>query len=219
MLDVRDAYRLWAPTYVTETVTSVLDDALAREMLSGLSYTKLLDAGCGTGRRIQNLPNAIGLDLSPEMIASGKARNVVIGDIREMPFTSSRFNMVWCRLVLGHIPDPFRAYCEIARVCMPGAYVFVTDFHPDATAAGHRRTLTDTSGTVYEIEHYIHRNHISLARESGLHLFEYSNGVIGPSVHDFYRDGIGDKAYVRDFGMNLVAAYLFRKRLPDEVAI
>jgi hypothetical protein len=66
---------------------------------------------------------------------------------------------------------------------------------------------------VYEIEHYIHRNHLSLARESGLHLFEYRNGVIGPSVHDFYRDGIGDKAYARDFGLNLVAAYLFRKRL------
>lgn len=211
VLCVRDAYRLWAPTYVTETAISALDNELADSMLAGLSYTQLLDAGCGIGRRIQGLPKAIGIDLCPEMLAAGNASNVVTGDIRAMPFESESFDMVWCRLVLGHIPNLERAYTEIARVCRPGAIIFVTDFHPDAAAAGHRRTLTDSSGSVYEVEHYIHMNHIELARESGLSLKECRDGKVGPSIRGFYRNGIGLKAYQRDLGMKLVIAYLFRK--------
>lgn len=218
VLPVRDAYRLWAPTYLTETAISTLDNELADSMLAGLSYTQLLDAGCGIGRRIQGLPNAIGIDLCPEMLAAGNASNVITGDIRSMPFESEVFDMVWCRLVLGHIPDPERAYNELARVSLPGAYILVTDFHPDAAAAGHRRTLTDSSGSVYEIEHYMHTNHVELARKSGLSLEECRDGKVGPSVREFYRNGIGLKTYRKDFGMKLVVAYLFRKSSAVESA-
>jgi SAM-dependent methyltransferase len=210
-LNVREAYRLWAPTYVAETATSFLDEELAGEMLRGLPQTPLLDAGCGVGRRIQNIADAVGIDLSPEMLAAGTARNVIAGNILAMPFEQNRFNMVWCRLVLGHLPDPLRAYREIFRVCMPGGHVFVTDFHPDAAAAGHRRTLTDEAGIVHGIEHYIHTNHIQLATEAGLHLIARRDGVVGPSIRDFYLRGIGLKAYKRDIGLKLVAAFVFRK--------
>jgi malonyl-CoA O-methyltransferase len=212
-LDVREAYRLWAPTYAAETATSFLDEKLAREMLRGLPQTCLLDAGCGIGRRIKDIPTAVGIDLSPEMLAEGDARNVVAGDIREMPFESNRFDMVWCRLVLGHLPDPLRAYREISRVCMPGGFAFVTDFHSDAVAAGHQRTLTDGAGVVHGIEHYMHTNHIQLATEAGLDLIESSDGAVSPSIRDFYRRGIGLKAYKRDIDLKLVVAFLFRK--PD----
>ena len=134
------------------------------------------------------------------MLASGRARNVVIGDVREIPFESNHFDMVWCRLVLGHLPDPLRAYLEMSRVCMPGGYVFVTDFHPDAAANGHRRTLTDAAGTVHGIEHYVHKNHVQLAAQAGLSLLAHCDGVVGPSVRDFYVRGIGLKAYKRDTG-------------------
>ena len=212
-LDVREAYRLWASTYMAETATSFLDEKLAREMLRGLPQTCLLDAGCGIGRRIQDIPTAVGIDLSPEMLAAGAARNVVVGDIREMPFESNSFDMVWCRLVLGHLSDPLRAYREISRVCMLGGYVFVTDFHPEAAAAGHRRTLTDEAGIVHGIEHYVHINHIQLAMETGLDLIANRDGAVSPSVRDFYLRGIGLKAYKRDLNLKLVAAFLFRK--PD----
>ena len=210
-LGVREAYRLWASTYATETVTSFLDEELARTMLRGLPQTRLLDAGCGIGRRIQDSPNAVGMDLSPEMLAAGRARNVLTGDVRAMPFDSNRFDMVWCRLVLGHLPNPLLAYCEMFRVCRPGGYVFITDFHPDATAAGHRRTLTDEAGAVHAIEHHVHGDHVQLAFEAGLSFVAYCDGAVGPSVRDFYIRGIGLKAYKRDIGLKLVAAFLFRK--------
>jgi SAM-dependent methyltransferase len=210
-LDVRSGYRMWAPTYVSETATSALDDELSQEMLAGLPQGRLLDAGCGVGRRIMGIPNAVGIDLSPEMLAAGGAENVVAGDIREMPFRSQGFDRVWCRLVLGHLPDPILAYQEMSRVCTPGGYIFVTDFHPDAATAGHQRTMTDSDGVVHAIEHYIHTNHVELAAEAGLELVCHREGAVGPSVLRFYLQGIGRRAYKRDLGLKLVDAYLFRR--------
>jgi len=214
-LDVRQAYRLWAPMYAEETLPRFLDDELARTMLQDLPQTHLLDAGCGGGGRIRDIPGAVGIDLSPEMLAAGGLRNVVAGDIREMPFESGQFDMVWCRLVLSYLRDPFPAYREFCRVCMPGGYVFVTEFHPDATLAGHRRTFNDQAGIVQEIENYEHTNDVELALQAGLELVATRDGVVGPSVRDFYVRGIGRRAYIRDFGLNLVRAYLFRR--PEDV--
>jgi malonyl-CoA O-methyltransferase len=210
-LDAREAYRLWAPTYAAETAISFLDEQLAHEMLVGLSHTTLLDAGCGIGRRIADIPGAIGIDASPEMLAAGTASNVIVGDIRSMSLAPDSFDMVWCRLVLGHIEDPLQAYIELSRVCVPGGYVFVTDFHPDAIAAGHRRSFTDQSGRVHDIEHYVHHNHICLASQAGLSPVMQREGVVGPSIHDYYLQGLGPKAYKRDLNLKLVAAFLYRR--------
>jgi malonyl-CoA O-methyltransferase len=210
-LDAREAYRLWAPIYVTETATSFLEEELAQEMLRGLPQTKLLDAGCGIGRRIEDVPGSVGIDASPEMLAIGKACNAIVGDVRAMPFHPDSFDMVWCRLVLGHIPDPMLAYKEFARVCTPGGYVFVSDFHSDAIAAGHQRTFTDCTGTVHEVKHYVHNNHVQMAEAAGLCLIARRDGLVGPSVRDFYLRGIGLKAFKRDTGLRLVAAFLFRR--------
>jgi malonyl-CoA O-methyltransferase len=210
-LNVRDAYHAWAPTYADETATSALDDELAHEMLQDLPSMRLLDAGCGIGRRIRDIPGAIGIDLSPDMLAAGGARNVVAGDVREMPFASNQFDMVWCRLVLGHLPDPLRAYRELCRVCAPQGHVFVTDFHPDAILAGHRRTMTGKDGKAYAIEHYIHDNHVELAEQAGLATVQRRSGAVGRSIRRFYEQGIGLQAYRRDLGLKLVEAMLFRK--------
>src|SRR6185437_11590515 len=149
--------------------------------------------------------------LSVEMLAAGGAHNVVAGDVRAMPFNSGQFDMVWCRLVLGHLADPMPAYKELARVCRPGGYVFVTDFHPDAVTAGHRRTFTAPDGTVYEIEHHVHRNHVQLAEEAGLVQIASCEAAVGPRVQQFYTRGIGLKAYKRDLGLKLVCAFLFHR--------
>jgi malonyl-CoA O-methyltransferase len=210
-LDVCAAYRQWAPRYAAETTTSFLDDQLARETLQGLPQARLLDAGCGVGRRIRDIPGATGIDLSPEMLAAGGLHTVVAGDIREMPFADGKFDMVWCRLVLGHLRDPLPAYQEFRRVCRPGGYVFVTDFHPDAARAGHRRTFNGQDDVAHEIEHYVHRNHAELGSKAGFELIARRDGAVGPSVRTFYIQGLGRRAYIRDFGLKIVAAYLFRR--------
>lgn len=216
-LNVNDAYRAWASTYGAETVVSALDEELAQAILRGLARRRLLDAGCGIGRRIRGIENAVGIDLNQEMLTAAEPMDVMVGDVRKIPFAPELFDMVWCRLVLGHIPDPIEAYREFFRVSAPGGYVFVTDFHSDAVAAGHRRTLTDRTGAVHSIEHYVHTNHATLAAEAGLILKVHCEGSVGKSVREFYSRGIGLKAYERDLGLRLVDAFLFRKPLLDSV--
>jgi malonyl-CoA O-methyltransferase len=218
-LSVNDAYRVWAPTYAVETAVSALDEELAQDLLGGLPHTWLLDAGCGIGRRIAGIENAVGIDVNPEMLAAASGLNVAVADVRQLPFAPERFDMVWCRLVLGHISDPIKAYRELSRVCSPGGYVFVTDFHPDAVAAGHRRTLTDNTGAVHGVEHYVHTNHPAIAANTGLILKAHDEGLVGESVRDFYRRGIGLKAYKRDLGLKLVDAFLFQKPLADPLPL
>jgi malonyl-CoA O-methyltransferase len=210
-LDVSTGYAMWARHYADETAASFLDNTLARDMLMGLPQRRLLDAGCGVGRRIAQIPGAIGIDRSAEMLAAGGNQNTIQGDVCAMPFAANIFDMVWCRLVLGHLLETRSAYRELARVCAPGGYVFVTDFHPDAVAAGHQRTFTDDAGKVHAIEHYVHRTHIEVARDAGLMLVERKDAVIDESIRHFYEGGIGIRAYQRDAGLKLVAGFLFRK--------
>jgi malonyl-CoA O-methyltransferase len=212
-LSVEEAYRLWAPQYATETVTSVLDETLAKRMLDGHTYTRLLDAGCGIGRRIEGIQHAVGLDQSAAMLAAGGARpNCLHGDVRAMPLPDASFDMIWCRLVLGHLPDPGRAYAEFSRVCRPGGLLFVTDFHPEAAQHGHQRTLTDARGMTHTVEHYVHQRHAQLAFEHGFDLLRCEDAAVDASVRSFYQAGIGERAYKRDKGLKLVAGYLFLRQ-------
>jgi malonyl-CoA O-methyltransferase len=193
-LDVRQAYRLWAPTYAKETLPHYLDGELAQAMFRGLPQTHLLDAGCGAGTRIRNNSGAVGIDLSPDVLAAGGLQTFVAG-------------------LRNHYPT----YREFCRVCKPGGYVFVTDFHLDAILAGHRRTFNDQAGVVHEIENYERTNDTELALQAGRELVVTRDAAVGPSVRDFYVHGIGRRAYLRDFGLNLVRAYLFRR--PEDVRL
>jgi SAM-dependent methyltransferase len=209
-LHARAAYRLWAPVYAAETAISYLDELLAKQMLSGVSSERLLDAGCGTGRRISELANAIGVDASPEMVAAGGGARMVVADVRDLPFPAESFDMVWCRLVLGHLADPLPAYKELKRVCRRDRYIFITDFHPHAVEAGGRRTFRDQTGQLHEVEHYVHA-HAILAQQAGLALVNRQDAGVGPAIRDFYDRAGKSMQYEKDMGLKLVDAFLFRR--------
>jgi len=172
-----DAYRLWAPSYNGETVVSALEDRVARSVMPDLVGLRLLDVGCGTGRRLPPSESgpalSVGMDLVPEMLSAGKRarghRMIAAGDVRRLPFVTAAFDVVWCRLVLGHVDDVRTAYRELARVSGPGAHLIVSDFHPAAVAAGHTRTFQDAGGTVREVEHHVHESaaHVDAAGACG----------------------------------------------------
>ncbi|HVG44643.1 MAG TPA: methyltransferase domain-containing protein, partial [Longimicrobium sp.] len=114
-LPPRAAYRLWAPGYEEETAISFVDDRLVAALTPPLGGLRLLDAGCGTGRRLRRIDGAAlaaGADLTWEMLAAGSSAAsgppplLAAADVRALPFASSSFDVVWCRLVVGHLPDP-----------------------------------------------------------------------------------------------------------------
>lgn len=215
-LAARDAYRLWAPTYATETAISFVEDELARELSPPLAGKRLLDAGCGTGRRLRGIEAsfAAGIDASPEMLRSGDADRVAAADLCALPFAAGSFDAVWCRLVLGHLKYLQSAYDELARICAPGGELLVSDFHAAAATAGHKRSFRDTSGVVHEIEHYIYDGaiHIAAAARSGFVLLRARDGAIGPPVEQFYARAGRQDAYLRDLGLPVVASFCFRRQ-------
>ncbi len=136
----------------------------------------------------------------------------MVGDVRALPLPDRAFDAVWCRLVIGHLPECRRAYAELARVSETGATVIVTDFHPRAYAAGHRRTFRHDDG-VREVEHYVHEvsTHVAAAHAAGLELTDLREAEIGPSVRGFYSDAGRDALYEDHLGLPVVLALAFRR--------
>lgn len=176
VLPAREAYRLWAPVYDRETAVSALEERVVGELGPSPAGLALLDVGCGTARRLTG-PRArfaVGVDLVPAMLAEGRRRGrragaLVAGDVRRLPIRAGAFDLVWCRLVLGHLADLDAAYGELGRVARAGSALVVTDFHPAAAAAGHRRTFRDGGGRLREVEHHVHEasDHLRAARGAG----------------------------------------------------
>lgn len=216
VLTAREGYDLWASSYGPETAVSALEDETVRSLNLPPWPRALLDVGCGTARRIsrEQCDIAVGLDLSPAMLARAtSAQHVAAADATALPVRDASFDRVWCRLMIGHTPHCEAVYAELARVCSPRGFVVVSDFHPDAVAAGHRRTFRDASGVVQEVEHHVHpvEAQQTLAREHGLEVVSSTEAAVGPSIEPFYRQANANAAYDAQRGLPLVVVLAFRR--------
>lgn len=221
ILSAREAYRLWAPSYEQETAVSLLEDHLVSRMSPPLAGRRLVDIGCGTGRRLRmaGAAVAVGVDACAEMIDAGSAANkaipelqILVGDACALPLPDRAFDVVWCRLVLGHLPELGQAYAEFARVADEGALVIVSDFHCRAYECGHRRTFR-AQGQLHEIEHYPHpfSAHVEAGQAAGLTLVDWQEGVVGPEVRHLYVSAGRSQAYRDQLGLPLVLALALEK--------
>lgn len=220
-LAVRDAYRLWAPTYSGETAVTFLEARIVDAITPPLHGLRLLDAGCGTGRRLRGIAaaSAVGVDACPEMLEAGlgigspaSGIRTIVGDVRGLPLPDRAFDVVWCRLVLGHLPELAAAYAELARVADDSATVIVSDFHPAAHAAGHRRTFR-ADGAVHEVAHHVHgiSDHGAAAAAAGLELLGVRVGSVGSDVRGFYAAAGRLALYRKHHGLPLVLVMSFQR--------
>ncbi len=115
----------------------------------------VLDIGCGTGRALPALREAvgaggtvIGLDLTDEMLEVARERGraalatLVVGDARRMPLADDVLDSIFAAGLIMHLPDVPAGLAELARVTKPGGSLVL--FHPTgraALAARHGRTL------------------------------------------------------------------------------
>jgi malonyl-CoA O-methyltransferase len=217
----REAYRLWAPSYAAENAITHLEQHLVRELGPPPAGLSLLDAGCGTGRRLVGTEawRAVGVELCPEMLAVGRAEHdfgpevrLEVGDVRALRLPDAAFDLVWCRLVIGHLDECRRAYAELGRVTRRGGRVIVTDFHPAAHAAGHRRTFRH-DGAVHEVVHRVHpvEEQIAAAMAAGLTLAGQREATVGPEVCSFYETAGKSALYEEQLGLPVVLALAFRR--------
>ena len=218
VLSPAQGYALWAPAYA-ETVVTVLESAAVQSLGVSLAGKRVLDAGCGNGRRLTNAREAgasvaVGVDLTPEMLFEARgAPLLAAADVRALPVAPGAFDVVWCRLVLGHVADLDAAYLELGRSCASGGVLVVTDFHPAAVDAGHRRTFRGARGEVHELEHHVHRAdaHREAGVRAGLTLREQRDCTVGDAVRDFYAEAGRLDMYEQQLGLPLVLVLVFER--------
>ncbi|MFK3983852.1 class I SAM-dependent methyltransferase [Micromonospora sp. NPDC050397] len=115
----------------------------------------VVDIGCGTGRALPALRDAvgphgvvIGLDLTPQMLTAAHAHagradaDLILGDARHLPLADASVDAVFAAGLLTHLPDPESGLRELARITRPGGRLVL--FHPSgraALAARHGRPL------------------------------------------------------------------------------
>jgi ArsR family transcriptional regulator len=112
-------------------------------LLPAGSHGSLLDIGTGTGRILELLgpwvARAVGIDVSPEMLAVARANidrsglahcQVRKADMYQLPAPSASFDAATLHMVLHYAEDPGRVITEAARVLEPGARLVIVDFAP-----------------------------------------------------------------------------------------
>ncbi len=95
----------------------------------------VLDAGCGTGLSSYMLSlrkrSVVGLDLSELFLSRASVFHFspnllrVAGDMLELPFQNSIFDLVASYLVISFVPDISAALSEMVRVLKPGGIVLI----------------------------------------------------------------------------------------------
>lgn len=95
---------------------------------------RILDVGCGPGHDIryfeQNNLDAIGIDISPDMVAYVNSRgfDAVKADMKDMEFADNSFDGIWCCASIHfHPPEKMKdAVKELYRVASKGGIAQIT---------------------------------------------------------------------------------------------
>jgi SAM-dependent methyltransferase len=109
---------------------NVLERVLSKLALP--ERTRILDAGCGSGRNMVELAGygeVTGVELSATSVALAREREageVVEGSVLEMPFEGESFELAVSLDVIEHLEDDRAALKELRRVVAPGGALLVT---------------------------------------------------------------------------------------------
>ena len=105
------------------------------ELLAGETLEVAVGSGLNLPHYGDAVTRAVGVDLSPGMLAEARRRadrlgreiELVEGDAQRLPFADASFDTVAVSLGLCTVPDPALALREMARVCRPGGRLILLE--------------------------------------------------------------------------------------------
>lgn len=146
-----DAYEQLAAEYAARAPTKPFNAELERPTTLGLlpdvGGMSVLDAGCGPGitaeRLLERGATVTGVDASPAMLAHARERvggrgdsdrvDFIRGDLgRTLPFTDSRFDLVYSSLAFDYVADWRSLFSELTRVLSDDGLLVFSCGHPVA---------------------------------------------------------------------------------------
>jgi SAM-dependent methyltransferase len=108
----------------------IVEDEIAKLGIG--SDAKVLDAGCGSGRLLDELVvygDVSGLDIEPGNVAEARARghvDVHEGVVEDLPWPDETFDLVTCLDVVEHTKDDRVTLRELRRVTRSGGHALIT---------------------------------------------------------------------------------------------
>jgi SAM-dependent methyltransferase len=190
-VDVRSGYGEWADTY-----ERTVEDAMDLDLLDALdavpwpAIRRAVDLGCGTGRtgawlRRQGVAAIDGVDLTPEMLAFARSRDVyqrlLEADISSTGLGAEEYDLVTTCLVDEHLAALEPLYAEAFRIASRGAWYVLLGYHPQFIMASGMPTHYDSaSGESVAIETHVHllSEHVTAALAAGWELVEMRERLI-----------------------------------------
>jgi ubiquinone/menaquinone biosynthesis C-methylase UbiE len=135
----RTHFDRWSATYEQDRASGRLREIQTRALGILAPDDVLLDLGCGTGAAVREaapgVRRAVGLDLSPAMIARARTLATAIGNVEflevdvsgRLPFTDGEFTAVLCTTAFHHFPRKQDTIAEMWRVLAPGGRLVIAD--------------------------------------------------------------------------------------------
>ncbi|MBI4674076.1 MAG: class I SAM-dependent methyltransferase [Chloroflexi bacterium] len=130
--------------------------------------TRILDAGCGTGKNLQSLAqhgDAWGVDIAQEAIQFCRMRGIrkeraLVASLLELPFPDRFFDVAFSFDVICNIQHDVAAFQEIRRTLKPGgrmivqlpAYRFLWSAHDVAVGHKHRYMARDLRAKIEQAD-------------------------------------------------------------------
>ena len=157
-METRQAYDEWASQYDTNNnKTRDLEGHALRKLLTGISFDRVLEIGCGTGKNtgwfVEKAKDVTAIDLSDEMLA--RAKEKIVSDkvhyeqadiTLSWTFTDKLYDLVSFSLVLEHIKDLEHIFKEAAKTLRPGGYIYIGELHPYKQYSGTKARFDTPDG-------------------------------------------------------------------------
>lgn len=139
-LDVIHSYKNWAKHY--DYTFALVGKHCLKKVIGNVSKEvtgRVLDVGIGTGLAMPFYSsdiNVTGIDLSKDMLQKAIKKkqkyqfhniDLQVMDATKLSFEDNYFEAVVATFVMSVVPDPEKVLQEMARVCRPGGFIYITN--------------------------------------------------------------------------------------------